>query len=443
MVKTLSGPRIYIIVREGESPLPYIQEDGMSKNIRNTKGAGSFKKNPDGTVTHRKGVGYKPDGKRKTLTVTAATKTACIREMRKKEAEWNRQKAAAHIHIQDTIIDLCYSHLKYQIENGMLKSKSIDRRECTIENQIRGYDLAFMQIQAVTAVEIETHVNKLLAEKKVGQSSIAKTVDVLNAAFDWAIRRGDLDKNPVHIIKPELKKKIMKLSYKGANEADVAVLSDEEMALFVNEAMALHGNGNEKYSAGNYCLLLLYTGLRVGEMLALRWKDWEGEVLVIEKSISMVKNRNKKSVDDNNYIPLEGSTKNQKARIIQLTNEAKWILKRIRDNRKVFEQEDLIVVTRTGKLNTASNLEHRLKVIFNNAGLKDVKGGLHILRKTFATRMYENGARVEEIAAYIGDLESTTRKYYIAIRKKMRNGEEMKQVVGIPAIIHSDGESVA
>lgn len=33
--------------------------------------------------------------------------------------------------------------------------------------------------------------------------------------------------------------------------------------------------------------------------------------------------------------------------------------------------------------------------------------------------MYESGARVEEIAAYIVILESTTQKYYIAIRKKV------------------------
>ena len=71
-------------------------------------------------------------------------------------------------------------------------------------------------------------------------------------------------------------------------------------------------------------------------------------------------------------------------------------------------------------MNTASNLEHHMRVIMNNAGLDPAIGGLHTFRKTFATQMYENGARVEEIAAYIGDLESTTRKYYIAIRKKVK-----------------------
>ena len=46
--------------------------------------------------------------------------------------------------------------------------------------------------------------------------------------------------------------------------------------------------------------------------------------------------------------------------------------------------------------------------------------------------MYESGARVEEIAAYIDDLESTTRKYYIAIRKKVVTDGEVRQVVKLP-----------
>lgn len=189
-------------------------------------------------------------------------------------------------------------------------------------------------------------------------------------------------------------------------------------------------------------LLLLHTGMRVGEMIALRWRDWKGDYLVIEKSVSTAKNRNKKSEDENNYISLEGSTKNQKARNIQLNREAKYILWKLKHSRESCEQDDLIVPTKTGKMNTASNLEHRMKVIMKNAGLEDVKGGLHIFRKTFATKMYENGARVEEIAAYIGDLPSTTQKYYIAIRRKVVADGEMHQIVRLPGS-KNDEEPVA
>lgn len=177
-------------------------------------------------------------------------------------------------------------------------------------------------------------------------------------------------------------------------------------------------------------------------MIALRWRDWKGDYLVIEKSVSTAKNRNKKSEDENNYISLEGSTKNQKARNIQLNREAKYILWKLKHSRESCEQDDLIVPTKTGKMNTASNLEHRMKVIMKNAGLEDVKGGLHIFRKTFATKMYENGARVEEIAAYIGDLPSTTQKYYIAIRRKVVADGEMHQIVRLPGS-KNDEEPVA
>ena len=140
----------------------------------------------------------------------------------------------------------------------------------------------------------------------------------------------------------------------------------------------------------------------------------------------MVKNRNKESDEENNYVSLEGSTKNQKARTIELNKEAKYILQKIKYSRDSSLPDEFIVTTKTGKINTASNLEHRMKVIMKN--------GLHIFRKTFATRMYESGARVEEIAAYIGDLESTTQKYYIAIRKKVVSNGEVRQVVKLPGI---------
>lgn len=407
----------------------------MEKRGRNAKGEGSFFKNPNGTITHRKGVGFKADGNRKTLTVTAATKSACIREMRKKEAEWNRRKDIGRDFLKDSVASLCQSHLDYQIENGDLRPKSIDRRECTIVNQIEKYDLGRMQIQAVTSVDIEQHIRRLMKEGQLSESSIIKTLDVLNAAYDWAKRRGDLEVNPVYGIKPELVKKIKKMTAKGANDADVNVLSEEETGRFCREAANVD-EFEKRYFAGSYCLLLLHTGMRVGEMIALRWRDInlkEG-LLTIEKSSSMAKNRNKKGGSDNNFIMVEGSTKNQKARVIQLTEEARTILIRLKSRNWLIEDDDLVAPTRNGKMNTASNLEHRMKTILKAAGIYDVKGGLHIFRKTFATRMYEKGARVEEIAAYIGDLESTTRKYYIAIRKKIVSDGEVKQIVKLPEV---------
>ena len=291
-----------------------------------------------------------------------------------------------------------------------------------------------MQINVITANDIEEHIQKLIKEGKVGSSSIKKVLDVLNAAFEWAKIQKDLADNPVEPVKSKLSTRLRKLSEKSAEEADVMVFSEEEAEVFYKEASKVCKNGKQYYSAGNYLLLLLYTGMRCGELIALRWRDvdWVDGTITIEKSASMTKNRNKKSEEENNFVMLEGTTKNQKARTIQLIPKAMEVLVRIYQNSNFRNSDDLIAPTETGRMNTASNLEHRQKVIQKNAGLSYVEGGLHTFRKTFATWMFHNGARVEEVAAYIGDLASTTQKYYIAIRKKVRTRDGVRQIVKVP-----------
>ena len=398
---------------------------------RNAKGEGSFKENPDGTVTHRKCVGYLPNGSRKVLTVTTSSRAMCIKEMRKKEAEWSRVCGLHTIGPGFTVTGLCEAHLRYQAENGELKPKSIDRRECTIERHITPYPIGRMQIQAIRVADVDDHVSGLIRDGRLSASSIEKVMDVLNAAFKWAIARGDLDLNPVAPIKPTLVKRLQKMKQRTANEADVSVLSEFEERAFVQEALSRDSKSGEyRYAAGLYGLLLLYTGMRCGEMLALRWSDvdFEHGLLTIEKSRSMAKNR-AGADGDKKYVIVEGTTKNEKARKISLTKEALDVLRLLRAMDDVAQESDLIVRTKTGQGNTATNLEHRMATIFRNAGLHGLKGGLHIFRRTFATRMYERGARTKEIAAYIGDLESTTEKYYIAMRKKWIVDGNVQQIV--------------
>ena len=81
---------------------------------------------------------------------------------------------------------------------------------------------------------------------------------------------------------------------------------------------------------------------------------------------------------------------------------------------------------------TATELEHCMDTIYRKLDFETKVSGLHIFRRTFATRMYEEGAGIKEIAAYIGDLESTTMQYYIAARKKIRIKDKLNQYVPLP-----------
>lgn len=102
------------------------------------------------------------------------------------------------------------------------------------------------------------------------------------------------------------------------------------------------------------------------------------------------------------------------------------------------ETDSLIIQTKTGKGNTATNLQHCIATTFCNAGLSDLSGGLHIFRRTFATRLYEKGMRTKDIAAYIEDLKSTTEKHYIALRKKRIIEGKVQQIVELPEVFQID-----
>ena len=400
---------------------------------RNAKGQGTFYENKDGTVTYRKGVGLKPDGKRKTLTVTASTKAACIRIMKQKEADWNREKQRIQITDKNNVEELCQRHLDFQIHNKELKPKSVDRREDTIKNQIAQYAIGKMQIQAITSADIDNHIS-ILINTELSPSTIKKCLDVLNAAYEWAVARGELDFNPVLQIKRSITKRLSKLESKSAADADVIVLSVEEEERFLNEALKTDNDNQYIYAGGIYGALLLHTGMRIGEMISLRWKDYDEEngLMTINKSTSMSRNRDAESADNApKYVAVQGTTKNQKARVIKLSKEAILDLQRISEVRP-GKPDVLICRTRTGKQYTATMLEHCMGTIYKHVNFVTKVSGLHIFRRTFATRMYERGADVKEIAAYIGDLESTTMQYYIAARQKMVVGDSVRQVVPLP-----------
>ena len=404
------------------------------KKKRGARGNGTFIERKDGSFIYRKSQGLNPNGKRKYISVVGETKAVCVKRMKEKEETLKRQKKMISLSGIDTVEELCQRHLEYQVQNKELKPKSIDRREDTIRNQIGKYPLGQMQIQAVTPADIDNHINTLIATD-LSVSTIKKSLDVLNAAYEWAVVRAELGFNPVLQIKRSIQKRLSKLGAKSASDADVIVLSREEEELFLKEALRTNDNtGKYKYAGGLYGALLLHTGMRTGEMISLRWKDYDAKngLLTINKSTSMTRNRNSEN-DDNSkkYIAVQGTTKNQKARVIKLSKEAVMDLKRISEVNP-GKKDELICRTKTGKQYTATMLEHCMGTIYKHIPFITKVSGLHIFRRTFATRMYEAGADTKEIAAYIGDLESTTMQYYIAARKKMVVGNEIRQVVPLP-----------
>ena len=301
---------------------------------------------------------------------------------------------------KDTLTTLCKKHLASDISHKhMLKPKAADRRESTINNQIAKYTIGNLQVQSITSKDFEDHIEALINENRLSVSSIKKTLDVINSAFNWAISQKILSDNPCTPVIKNLRTRLKNLDAIEADDADVIVLSEEEEKKLINvKYMFNKNNGKLKYPNILYVLLLLKTGVRIGELSALRFGDWHRSTnsLTINKTRYVAKNRN------------------------DITEKGKP------------SDDEYIVTNRKGKPTNPSKLCNCINTIYRAAGLPDEIKGAHILRHTCATHYYENGAKVGQIASYLGDTEATISKYYIATRKKITEGGINKHVVPIP-----------
>ena len=90
-----------------------------------------------------------------------------------------------------------------------------------------------------------------------------------------------------------------------------------------------------------------------------------------------------------------------------------------------------IFPNKSGKPNNPSNFDDALATIYHNAGLDHISGA-HVLRRTFATHMYDETKDIKAVAAYIGDSVETVNKHYIAVRRRIREGDKTRNIVPLP-----------
>lgn len=396
---------------------------------RRANGEGNFSIKDNGMYSLRKQVGNLPNGRPKILTVTATTKTACITLMKKKEDAWKKQTKGGTINNQICLTELCTLHLaEHMNQRDRLKPKSVDRREGTINNQIKEYKIGRLQITSITSHDIKRHIEELLREN-LSVSTVKKAFDVINSAYNWATEQGSITYNPCIPVKDEIVNRFRVIEAKNAIDKVVIVLSEKEKEKFKDSALERTSIGTYRFPIGRYALLLLYTGMRCGELCALRWGDYDREL----HTLSIVKTRfvSKNREIEKGYAPKEGTVKTSKFRVIELSEDAQNILNEIYRDSCHRKANDYILLNRKAKPTNPSNMGACVNTIYQHAGLIGISG-LHVFRRTFATQMYDETKDLKAVAAYIGDLESTVSKYYIATTKKIISGGKTINIVPLP-----------
>lgn len=289
-----------------------------------------------------------------------------------------------------------------------LKPTSYERKVITLENQVYKH-IGAIPIDKLNHSQIQKMVNDI-SESGLSYSTVKKAYEAVSACMRYYRIKTSTSFNPCEgITLPELKRK---------ESSDIKFFTDEERRMIVDEATRTFSNGVPAYRLGWAYVFLLYSGLRVGELCALTWRD----VNFRERTIKVYKNAVEFSDEDENGISrsilkTQSNTKTRNGmRIVPMTQKAYEALLELK---KITGQYEYIITSSKGRRIRPSRLGQTFSLILSAIRMKRV--GLHTLRHTFATMLFNNGCDVKIVSELLGHSNTKiTENIYIHVIQQQR-----------------------
>ncbi len=224
-------------------------------------------------------------------------------------------------------------------------------------------------------------------------SYIRKLHQMLNQAFEQAKKWKKIADNPVKDASPPSLKK-----------AEMKIWSFQNIHSFLAQC-------KEEWHLMTF-MLAIYTGMRRGEILGLKWSDIDFTKKVIHVNRSLA------------YLPGKGymlstlKTKNAK-RLIPISNHLASALLSQRNQQlewkkrlgSLYEDHDLVICTRTGTMQDPQNILRAMKRIIEAADVPAIR--FHDLRHTHASILISEGVDLVKVSKRLGHANAKiTLEYY-------------------------------
>jgi integrase len=145
-----------------------------------------------------------------------------------------------------------------------------------------------------------------------------------------------------------------------------------------------------------------YTGLRRGELVALRWRDVDFELrkVVVERAVSA-------NIE-------ASSAKSRRAREVPLADQAARALERLARRPDFVGPDEFVFVNRLGHRLDGSALRRRVERARDAAGLPPLR--FHDLRHTYGSLLVGGGVDLASVKAAMGHSRITTTERYLHAR---------------------------
>lgn len=354
------------------------------------------------------------------------------KEVRSKYKKWKRDQRTGRVadYGERPIMDCIFEWI-INVKSLKLKESSYSRLYQITETYVNPRFNTY-RVNEITPDLIQFKLINDLKNKGLSHSTIKKATNVFTGFFRWAVGTQKVDYNPCQTLVLPSDKLIKE--EKGETD-EVKYYSKEEINKLKVAADAKNKHCFEindyRYPRAYAYLFICYTGLRIGEMLALKWSDYDEEkkTISINKDVVEYKDSKTKKI----VTKLQSTPKTSASRrILTLNDTAIEALKIIKD-RSFNPNNEFVVANR----NREGKKDYVAPSNFRNAFRRfcefaDVEyKGVHALRHTFASLMFAQDVDIKYISTWLGHSSvQITYDTYVHIMEEV--GYEEKAI--IPAI---------
>ena len=299
------------------------------------------------------------------------------------------------------LIDVMRARVQRKLDMNQISQNQFYRTEYVLKIIEKSY-LAKMNIDDITTDQIQCYFNGLTS--KYSNSSIKKFYEQFKQAYEYAMNKGYLSKNPlVFFIKPKSKKQ----------DKVVRALTIEEQQAFTSY---LVNQQLDNFRYKNAFLIQIYMGLRIGEVMALKKGDIDLEKKLMHVQRTITTGKNAKAI--------MGNTTKTYSGIRELPipkNIFPYILEQIEESKK--HNDSLLFESKEGTL-VDSRIANGIlkKTLKREFGITDIS--THSLRHTYGTRCVEAGMRAVALQRLMGHKDiSVTLNTYTSVFNRYKESE--------------------
>lgn len=287
-----------------------------------------------------------------------------------------------------------YKSVAYQVR------ESTQQQRLVYIASLSHYDIAHKPIAEIKRADVRIAVAEMA--KTLARSTLEHIISLLRIALDDAVEEEIIRLNPVIGVKMPNKANIKPTKI-------VQPYTPEEQAAFVAACE------KSKHDAGAVNILLLETGLRIGEMLALEFDDVDLDNGTLDVNKTMVCNNLRNA-------PVQEPKTPSSRRTIPLSSKAMEIFQKLK---KKNGDKGYWFACREGRL-SYSSCTSATKTICKRAGVE--YRGEHVLRHTCATNMVQENAPITTVSRFLGHSNTIiTQQVYVSVYNT--SVDDMRQIV--------------